>query len=303
MVQLRARENDVVSIDDLFLACRMQSKQKLSSLASKVTSRYQWSDIVLPTDSLQQLHEICNAGKNRSHVYEKWGFGNKLSLGKGLNILFVGPPGTGKTMAAEIVAKDLEIDLYKIDLSQVVSKYIGDTEKNLNRIFQAAEADNTILFFDEADALFGKRTEVKDAHDRFANIETGYLLQKMEDHDGIVILSSNLRNNIDQAFLRRMYAIVEFPFPDEEHRKNIWNGLFPKEVPWDEPLDDIFLAKQFKLSGGHIKNIGVRAAFLAASEGNGITMRHIIVATKREYQKLLKPCTEADFGPYYKWVK
>jgi SpoVK/Ycf46/Vps4 family AAA+-type ATPase len=292
-----------VTMDDLYTACRMQSNKKLATLATKITPRYTWDEIVLPQDNIQQLQEISSAMKYRYLVFDKWCFSKKLSLGRGFNILFVGPSGTGKTMAADVLAKELNIHLYKIDLSQVVSKYIGETEKNLGKIFQEATADNSILFFDEADALFGKRSEVKDAHDRFANIETGYLLQKMEEHDGIVILASNLRNNIDDAFVRRMYAVVEFPFPDCEHREKIWQRLFPDEVPWQEPLDFKYLARHLKLSGGHIKNVGLCAAFLSAEEGKGVAMRHLMMAIKREYQKLNRPCTEADFGRYYELIK
>ena len=257
---------------------------------------------MLPPDQFAHLKEICDTAKNHHVVYDIWGFGGKLSLGKGLNVLFVGPSGTGKTMAADVIANELGIDLYKIDLSQVVSKYIGETEKNISQTFQEAKTSNSILFFDEADALFGKRSEVKDAHDRFANIETSYLLQKMEEHEGIVILASNLRNNMDQAFVRRMTAIVEFPFPDEEHRHRIWRGLFPSGLPSEKALDYGFLARNFKLTGGHIKSIGLRAAFLSAADGREMDMRHVIRAAKREYQKMQKPCTEADFGQYFEWV-
>ena len=199
---------------DLHAACRLQSNRKLAALARKITPHYTWDDIVLPADRLRQLREICNQVKYRARVYDEWGFDRKLSLGKGLNVLFAGPSGTGKTMAAEIMAGELGLDLYKIDLSTVVSKYIGETEKNLARIFDEAETTNAILFFDEADALFGKRSEVRDAHDRYANIEISYLLQRMEEYDGIVILATNLRKNMDEAFVRRMHFTVEFPFPD-----------------------------------------------------------------------------------------
>ena len=292
-----------VTMDDLYTACRMQSNKKLATLATKITPRYSWDEIVLLPDNLRQLQEISSAMKCRYLVFDKWRFSKKLALGRGFNILFVGPSGTGKTMAADVIAKELNIHLYKIDLSQIVSKYIGETEKNLGKIFQEARADNSILFFDEADALFGKRSDIKDAHDRFANIETGYLLQKMEEHDGIVILASNLRNNIDDAFVRRMFAVVEFPVPDCEHREKLWQRLFPDEVPFEEPIDYKFLARHIKLSGGHIKNIGLCAAFLSAEEGKGVAMRHLIMATKREYQKLNRPCTVLDFGHYYELIK
>ena len=201
-------------------------------------------------------------------------------------MLFSGSPGTGKTMAAEVIANELQIDLYKIDLSQVVSKYIGETEKNLDRIFTAAQSANAILFFDEADALFGKRSPVKDAHDRYANIEVGYLLQKMEEYEGVAILATNLRDNMDDAFVRRIQIIVEFPFPDEEYRQRIWQVIFPPEAPIGEDVDFGFLAKEVRLAGGNIKNIALAAAFYAASDGGAIQISHLIKAATREYQKL-----------------
>ena len=208
-----------LTMTDLYEACRLHSNQKLATLARKITPKYAWDDIVLPADRLEQLREICNHVKYRERVYGQWGFDRKLSLGKGLSILFAGPSGTGKTMAAEIIAGALGLDLYKIDLSTVVSKYIGETEKNLSRIFIEAETSNSILFFDEADALFGKRSEVKDSHDRYANIEIGYLLQRMEEYEGVVILATNFRKNMDEAFVRRLHFTVEFPFPNEEDRQ------------------------------------------------------------------------------------
>jgi SpoVK/Ycf46/Vps4 family AAA+-type ATPase len=203
-----------------------------------------------------------------------------------LNALFSGPPGTGKTMAAEVIAKELQLDLYQIDLSQVVSKYIGETEKNLHRIFAEAQSSNAILFFDEADALFGKRSEVKDAHDRYANIEIGYLLQKMEEYEGIAILATNLRQHLDEAFTRRMQFIVEFPFPDEESRRRIWQVTFPVETPMAAEVDFSLLAREIKLAGGNIKNIGLAAAFYAASDGGVVGLQHLVQAARREFQKL-----------------
>jgi len=292
-----------ITADDISEACRAQAVSQVGSLARKMAPKYTWSDLVLPPDHLRQLRELCNQAKHRHIVYGEWGFDRRLVLGNGLNVMFNGPPGTGKTMAADVIANDLQVDTYKIDLSQIVSKYIGETEKNLDHIFREAESSNAIVFFDEADALFGKRSEVKDAHDRYANIETGYLLQKMEEHAGIVILASNLRHNIDEAFLRRMQFVVEFPFPDEEHRARLWSGLFPAEVPRENDVDFAFLARHFRVPGGNIKNIAVCAAFLAAAEGKGVGMRQLIYATRREYQKLGWPCTATDFGPYYELVK
>jgi SpoVK/Ycf46/Vps4 family AAA+-type ATPase len=206
-------------------------------------------------------------------------------------------------MAAEIIAHELGLDLFKIDLSGIVSKYIGETEKNLDRIFAAAEAANAILFFDEADALFGKRSEVRDAHDRYANIETSYLLQKMEQYEGIAILATNLRQNMDEAFTRRLQFIVEFPFPDETQRKEIWQNLFPREAPREENLDFDFLAKQFRIAGGNIKNVVLGAAFLAASNGGRIGMQHLVRAAQREHQKMGRVLNASDLGNYFESAK
>ncbi|MEI6044576.1 MAG: ATP-binding protein [Chloroflexota bacterium] len=298
------RGETIPTLVDLEAACRHHSSQRLSSLARKITPCYRWEDIVLPVDQYNMLREIYEQVKHRSLVYEKWGFDRKIALGKGLNVVFAGPSGTGKTMSAEIIASGLHMDLYKIDLSTVVSKYIGETEKNLERIFTEAGESNAILFFDEADSIFGKRSEVKDAHDRYANIETGYLLQKMEEYDGIVILATNLRKNLDDAFVRRMHFIIEYPFPEEEDRFEIWRRVFPTAVPLDISVDLHFMARQFKIAGGNIKNIALTAAFLAASDNfthaiPKVEMAHLIRATRREYQKMGKLCTQSDFGPYF----
>jgi hypothetical protein len=289
--------------EHLYAACRGQSSGKLDSLAHKIATTYDWDDIVLPADHMGQLREICAQMRHRRIVLEEWGFDRHLAMGKGLNTLFAGPSGTGKTMAAEIVAADLGLELYKVDLSTLVSKYIGETEKNLDRIFIAAQEANAILFFDEADAIFGKRSEVKDAHDRYANIEVGYLLQKMEEYDGVVILATNLRKNIDDAFIRRMHMTIEFPFPEESDRLRIWQKVFPPEAPLANDVDLTFLARQFKVTGGNIRNIALLAAFLAAEEGVAIGMTQIVRAIKREYQKLGKLVTEADFGRYLPLVR
>jgi SpoVK/Ycf46/Vps4 family AAA+-type ATPase len=291
-----------LSMESLYKSCKVQSNQKLSSIALKTSSHYTWEDIILPEDTLEHLKEVSGFIKYKGKVHSDWGFEKKLSLGKGLNVLFSGPPGTGKTMAAEILANEVKLDLYKIDLSSLVSKYIGETEKNLKLIFEEAETSNSILFFDEADALFGKRSEVKDSHDRYANIETAYLLQKMEEQEGIVILASNFRKNMDDAFLRRLHFTVEFPLPDEKSRENIWRKTFPKETPIAKNVDFSFLSK-FKLAGGNIKNIVLAASFLAAENSKDVTMEHLIKATKREYQKIGKLFTEADFGEYYKFCR
>jgi SpoVK/Ycf46/Vps4 family AAA+-type ATPase len=226
----------------------------------------------------------------------EWGFDRKLSFGKGVNALFAGPSGTGKSMAAEIVAGELGLDLYRIDLSGVVSKYIGETEQNLDRVFRAAEGSNAILFFDEADALFGKRSEVRDSHDRYANIEISYLLQKMEEYEGVAILATNLRQNLDESFVRRLAFTIHFPFPDEADRRRIWSGIWPAEAPLARDVDPDFLSRQFKLTGGNIKNIALAAAFLAAQNGGMVTMSHLLQATRREFQKLGKTSMPAELG-------
>lgn len=292
-----------ITIDDLYWCCRSQSNRKLSEVTCKINPHYCWSDIVLPSEELQQLKEIFNHVKYRQKVFYEWGFESKLSSGKGLNILFCGPSGTGKTMAADIIAHELSLDLYKIDLSCVVSKYIGETEKNLASIFREAETSNAILFFDEADALFGKRSEVKDSHDRYANIEIGYLLQKMEEYKGVVILATNMRKNMDEAFVRRMHFTVEFPFPDENYRLRIWENIFPQETPLDKNIDFDFLKQNFKVTGGNIKNIALTAAFYAADNGQAVTMEHLVLAGKREFQKMGKLCIKEDFGQYYELIK
>jgi AAA+ superfamily predicted ATPase len=280
---------------DLYAAARAQAGHGLGALARKVVSRYGWNDIVLPTDRLAQLREICDQIRYRSVVYDEWGFERRLSLGKGLNVLFSGPSGTGKTMAAEIMAGELELDLYKIDLSTVVSKYIGETEKNLSRIFAEAATADAILFFDEADALFGRRSEVRDSHDRYANIEISYLLQRMEEYEGVVILATNLRRNMDDAFVRRMHASVDFPLPGPDDRRRIWESIWPSETPRSDDVDLEHLALRFELAGGNIRNIALGAAFLAAADGGAVAMAHLLHATRREYQKMGKVVAGDEF--------
>ncbi|MGA1870563.1 MAG: ATP-binding protein [bacterium] len=289
-----------ITFADMSKSCRSQSNQKLQELSLKIEPRYTWDDIILPEDKLLQIKEICNQAKHRYCVFRTWGFDHKLSRGKGLSVLFSGPSGTGKTMAAEVMAHDLQRDLYKVDLSGIVSKYIGETEKNLSRIFHEADTSNAILFFDEADALFGKRTEISDAHDRYANIETSYLLQKMEEYEGIIILATNLRQNMDEAFIRRIRFIVEFPFPDMKSRQQIWKAQFPKEAPLKDDIDYEFLAKKFLIPGGNIKNIVLNAAFFAAENGKRIEMKQILQGAKREFEKIGKLWDEKNFKDYTK---
>jgi SpoVK/Ycf46/Vps4 family AAA+-type ATPase len=263
-------------------------------LAQKIKPIYGWDDIVLPDDQMRQLREIANHSKYRHTVMGEWGFAKKFSLGHGVTALFAGPSGTGKTMAAEVLANELALELYKIDLSGIVSKYIGETEKNLNRIFNAANDSNAILFFDEADALFGKRSEVKDAHDRYANIEIAYLLQKMDEYSGIVILTTNLQKNMDDAFLRRLRFIINFPFPDAKYREKIWLNVFPDSTPVSPDVMFSELAKKIEISGGGIKNISLRAAYLAAEANKDIQLDHLIIASKYELKKKGSPYVDVD---------
>jgi SpoVK/Ycf46/Vps4 family AAA+-type ATPase len=294
----RGGRGEAVGERDLYRGCRAQSNQKLAELARRLARGQSWDDLILPADSVAQLRELCAQMRHRGVVYDVWGFGRRPSARKGLCALFYGPSGTGKTMAVEVVAGELQLDAFKIDLSTVVSKYIGETEKNLSRIFHEAETSNAILFFDEADALFGKRSEVKDAHDRYANIEINYLLQRVEEFDGMVVLATNLRKNIDEAFFRRMSFAVEFPFPEEADRYRIWRRHFPADAPLSEDVDFNFLAGRVNVAGGNIKNIVVNAAFLAAENSGRIHMRHLVRAARREYEKLGRVCTEMEFAPY-----
>ncbi|MCX6045129.1 MAG: ATP-binding protein [Chloroflexi bacterium] len=274
--------------ENFLAAARAYSNPRLSTLARKIEPRYGWDDLILPGDQWMMLHEL-------PQVLESWGVGKKLAASAGISALFAGPPGTGKTMAAEVIAHALGLALYKIDLSTIVSKYIGETEKNLEHIFAEATSSNAILFFDEADALFGKRSEVKDAHDRFANIEISYLLQRMENYDGVAILATNLRANLDDAFTRRLHFIVAFPFPQRAERRRIWETLFPPGVPRAE-LDFDKLAQRFELAGGNIRNAIMGAAYLAASNGQVVTMAHLLHGVKRELQKMGRMVGDGEFG-------
>ncbi|HEY83697.1 MAG TPA: ATP-binding protein [Chloroflexi bacterium] len=283
---IAARRGDELQPRDLFAAARDHSSRRLSKLARKIVPRYTWGDIVLPVEQVEVLREIVAMVRGRPKVLEEWGVGKKLASSAAVALLFAGPPGTGKTMAAEVIANDLQLDLYKIDLASVVSKYIGETEKNLEKIFDEAQSSNAILFFDEADAIFGKRSEVKDARDRYANIEVSYLLQRMESYDGVTILATNLRANLDEAFTRRIQFIIDIPFPDEAYRLQIWETLFPSSVPHAPDLDLPLMAQQFKLAGGNIRNIIVAAAYLAANDGDVVTMDHLFHSARRELQKM-----------------
>jgi len=278
---------------ELWKNCLAQTSPELEMLVQKLDLKSDWDDIVLPEASLQQLKQISSQVKLRNKVYDNWGFGNKMNSGLGINALFVGESGTGKTMAAEVLANELNLRLYRIDLSGVVSKYIGETEKNLRRVFDAAENGGAILFFDEADALFGKRSEVKDSHDRYANIEVNYLLQRIESYNGLAILATNKKTALDQAFVRRLRFIVSFPFPGVNERKAILQKVFPKKVPTLD-LDYDRLAA-LNLTGGSLHNIAINAAFNAMENGGPVTMPLMLAAARAEFQKIERPVKESDF--------
>ncbi|NEQ29966.1 MAG: ATP-binding protein [Leptolyngbya sp. SIO4C5] len=278
----------------LWDACRLRSRPRLDHLAQRLLPTATWRDLVLPEREQQMLQEIAAQVRQQAKVYDTWAFSRRGGAGLGIGALFVGPSGTGKTLAAEVLAHELRLDLYRIDLSQVVSKYIGETEKNLRQVFDAAEAGGAILLFDEADALFGKRSEVKDAHDRYANIEVSYLLQRMEAYRGLAILTTNLKKSIDTAFLRRLRFLVQFPFPDVAQRLEIWRRILPPQLP-TQSLDFTQLAR-LNVTGGNIRNIALNAAFLAADEDASLQMRHLLRAAKTEYIKLDKTLTDAEVG-------
>jgi ATPase family protein associated with various cellular activities (AAA)/winged helix domain-containing protein len=279
---------------DIWQACRAFGRRRLGGLADRIDADFGWDDIVLPAAARAQLEEIAAQVRHRATVYEDWQFARRLPRGRGVTVLFAGPSGTGKTMAAEVLARELDLDLYRIDLAGVVNKYIGETEKNLRRIFAAAEESGAILFFDEADALFGKRTDVRDSHDRYANIEIDYLLQRMEAYTGLAILATNRKSALDRAFLRRLRFLVDFPFPAADLRLRIWQKVLPPSAPTAR-LDFGALAR-LDLTGGNIQSVAINAAFLAAADGRVITMDHLTHAAEREYTKLDKAASEAEFG-------
>jgi hypothetical protein len=278
----------------LWDACRIQARPRLEGLAQRIEPAAVWDDLVLPEMQKRLLRQIALHVRQRAKVYQTWGFASKGSRGLGINALFAGPSGTGKTMAGEVLANELRLDLYRIDLSQVVSKYIGETEKNLRRVFDAAEGGAAILLFDEADALFGKRSEVKDSHDRYANIEVGYLLQRMEAYRGLAILTTNRKEALDFAFLRRIRFVVEFPFPDAPQRAEVWRRVFPRETP-TEGLRIDRLAR-LSATGGNIHNIALGAAFLAADAGEPVCMSHLLAAARSEFAKLERPLTDSEIA-------
>ncbi|WP_420711788.1 ATP-binding protein [Streptomyces sp. NRRL F-5123] len=284
--------------DRVRAGARAQNAAGLDRLARRVEPAVGWDDLVLPADPLAQLHELAARARHRDLVLGAWGMRPGGGRGRGVTALFAGDSGTGKTMSAEVIAADLGLDLYTVDLATVIDKYIGETEKNLERIFSEAAGVNGVLLFDEADAIFGKRSEVKDAHDRYANVESAYLLQRMETFDGLAILATNLRANLDDAFTRRLDLVVDFPLPDAAQRHLLWHRALRPVLPPDSPLDLAFCAESFELAGGNIRSIAVTAAYLAAEAATPLTMPMLIHAVQREYQKLGRLTLPSEFGPY-----
>jgi SpoVK/Ycf46/Vps4 family AAA+-type ATPase len=302
-IAARARGEERPGTADLDLGARHASSSRLGELAARLEPGYRWGDLVLPDRQLDLLRSISAYLRHRDRVLSEWGYERTVARTQGLKVLFAGESGTGKTMAAQVLGAELGLDLFRVDLATVVSKYIGETEKNLERIFTAADGSNAILFFDEADALFGKRSEVSDSHDRYANIEVAYLLQRMEAYPGAVILATNFKRNIDDAFVRRLDFVVDFPFPEAEDRKRIWQLVLPAEAPRGDDVDLDFLATQFKLSGGAIRNCSLAAAFQAADEDDAIHMRHLVRAVAQEYGKQGRLTLEADFERFHALVR
>lgn len=297
---LRSAMDKTFVIDSQMISNCVYS-QMTTNLAEKATlikKKHTWDELILNPGEKAVIKRACDQLRYRRVVYDKWKMGNRILYGTGLSMLFAGPSGTGKTMAAQVVAHELGLEIYKVDLSRVISKYIGESEKNLGEIFDSAKKSNVILLFDETDSIFAKRTEVKDSHDRNANLETSYLLQKMEEHTGITILTTNFLENIDKAFFRRINYVVHFAFPNAVSRKEIWQKMFTKEVPIAKDVDFNFIAKQFELSGGSIKNACLTAAFMAASENSEITMKHMIKSIEYEIKKQGKMVSKSDFGEY-----
>jgi hypothetical protein len=303
VLEARARGAQTPTALDLDLGARRASSGRLGELAAHLEPAYAWGNLVLPARQRSVLGSISSYLRHRDLVLSAWGYDRTVSPDQGLKVLFAGESGTGKTMAAQVLAHELGLDLFRVDLATIVSKYIGETEKNLDRIFSAAEGSNAILFFDEADVLFGKRSEVRDSHDRYANIEVAYLLQKMEGYAGAVILATNFRQNLDDAFLRRLDFVIDFPFPEEQHRSRIWRQVLPAEAPLADDVDVGFLAAQFKLAGGGIRNAAVAAAFMAAEEQAPIAMRHLVRGVALEYGKLGRLTLETEFEQFHASIR
>lgn len=287
-----------ITAETMHRCCYNQVVHKLDSLAARITPAYGWDDLILPPDQIKLMQQACDHIRYSMRVFNEWGFGRRVTYGRGLSMLFAGPPGTGKTMGAQVVANQLHMELYRVQISQVISKYIGETEKNLRAVFQEAKRSNCILFFDECDAIFGKRSEVKDAHDRYANVETAYLLQQVEEFDGVCILATNLLQNIDAAFMRRISFVIHFPFPDKETRAKLYKSMLLPDVPVADNVDFDFMAEKFEITGGSIKNIVVNAAFLAAAKDAPIGMEELLVAAVNELRKNEIVVVRKDLGEY-----
>ncbi|MFC8828870.1 ATP-binding protein [Streptomyces sp. NPDC057137] len=288
----------VLTPDHVRQGARAQNAAGLDRLARRIEPTVTWTDLVLPTDTQAQLRELTARARHRDRVLGEWGMRPGGGRGRGVSALFAGDSGTGKTMSAEVIAADLGLDLYTVDLATVIDKYVGETEKNLERIFTEAAGVNGVLLFDEADAIFGKRSDVKDAHDRYANVESAYLLQRMESFDGLAILATNLRANLDDAFTRRLDLVIDFPIPAPDQRLLLWERCLGPLLPRGTDLDLDFCASNFELAGGNIRSIAVTSAYLAADTGEAVTMATLIHAIQREYQKLGRLTLASEFGPY-----
>lgn len=293
------KNTEKIQREDIKESCIKEAGAVGNHFITIMDTGYRWEDLVLPEKQKKQLRAACSRVLYKGQIYDTWGFGRKVAYGRGVSMVFSGPPGTGKTMSAGIVADCLGTTLYRVDLAAVVSKYIGETEKNLSAVFKAAKKGQGVLFFDEADVLFSRRTEVNNSNDRHSNMETAYLLQKMEEYEGIVILATNYMQNMDEAFKRRIQFLIEFPFPDEKSRRILWKKVFPKETEFDGIPDYDFLAQQFELTGSHIKNVALQAAFFAADEKKGVGMEHIIRALLLETGKTGKRISREDLREYY----
>lgn len=295
MASRRLLDSESTDESLLMAICRDTSVSEPFSVAEEIKTRYRLDDIVLPGPTRGWLQEVLHYAQNRHQVIEQWGFDRHSANSRNLCVLFYGPSGTGKTMAASIIANELNLALYRVDLANVLSKYIGETEKHLAQLFDQAESMNVVLYFDEAESLFSKRTETRDAHDRYANLQTGYLLQRIETYPGIVILATNLLSNMDKAFTRRFRFMIEYPFPEPAQRQQLWRKAFPAEAPMADDVDFELLAEKAALSGGNINNIALRAAIYAAAEHQPVNMSYLLRAVEREYDKLGKVFASGDF--------
>ena len=284
--------------DSIFKCIQSTVQSNFGEMAQIIKNSNNWDDLIIPDNDKQMIIDVCKQRKLRNIVFEDWKIGERVNYGQGLSLLFSGPPGTGKTMAAGIISNEMRLELYRADLSKLISKYIGETEKNLSKLFDEAEKSNSILLFDETDALFSQRTEVKDSKDRGANLEISYLLQRMENHNGICIMTTNYMENIDKAFFRRINYVFHFPKPSKENRKKIWKRIFGKFVPMEEDINFDFLSK-FEISGGNIKNIVISACLKAAQDKKKVSMRHILKSLEYELKKQGFSPLKSDFGEYF----